>query len=893
MAKKLIEVAIPLDEINEASAREKSIRHGHPSTLHLWWARRPLATARAVLFASLIDDPSERKDLYPTKDDQNQRRQELFDLIERMVQWENSSDENVLNEVRAEIKKAVGNPPEVLDPFAGGGTIPLEAQRLGLRAHAADLNPVAVLINKAMIELPFNFKDRPPVNPDAQKNFANGVDWHGAHGLAVDVEYYGRRLKNLAAERIGDLYPTVKLDDGSEATVIAWIWTRTVKCNNPACLKIFPLAHSFVLSKKQNISVKPILEGDQFRFEIAKDEAPVEGTISRSGGRCIHCGANVKFEHIRAEARAGRLGVRLMAIVAEGKGERIYLEPNDEHVKAADVEPPEDSIDAPLPEKALGFAIQNYGVKNYNQMFTARQLTALTTFSDLSFDVRAEVMSDCGDKNYADAVATYLALLVDKLAMYHSSNCIWHSGRDIPVHVFGRQALSAVWDYAEANPFSGSAGCFDNMLDWIIKCLRELPTTSEGEAHQHDAAKTFEQKKILISTDPPYYDNVPYSDLSDFFYAWLRRSIKKIYPRLLMKMITPKAEELIADPHRHDSKAAARNFFENGMRTALKNIYDSSTVDFPTTIYYAYKQDDSKVDDEQLSSGWETMLRAIIDAGFIITGTWPMRTELTTALKGKKNALSTSVVIVCRKPPKPKEPISYNLFINEVMFKLGSKLENLQLSNLSPVDMAQAAIGPGMELYSKYSMVQRGDGRVMDIRSALRLINKVLDEFLNSQDTELDNESKFCIDLYKQVGFDEIKFGEAQLLATAKNVSPARMRDMGIIESGRGFVRLLRREELKDHIDNVWALMQRAVWWEIEEGAEECVKRLLIDHEGKIEPMKRLAYRVYNIADVQGNASEAQRYDRLIEAWEYLMECLIKEKIRRQNEQMKLGLEEE
>ena len=873
LAKKLIETAIPLKEINAASAREKSIRHGHPSTLHLWWARRPLATARAVLFASIVDDPSDRPDLYPTVEDQQRKKNDLFDLIKRMVQWENSNDEKILEEVRAEIKQSVGDRPiDVLDPFAGGGTIPLEAQRLGLKAHATDLNPVATLINKAMIEIPAHFKNKPPVNPDANRLIDESKSFIGAQGLAADVEYYGRRLKALAQNRIGNLYPTIEID-GSNATVIAWLWSRTVRCNNPACEKIFPLAHSFVLSKKQNAAVKPVVEGDRFHFEVEKNSKPVEGTITRTGARCIFCGADVKFEHIRAEGKAGRLGARLMAIVAEGKGGRIYLEPTDEHERAADVEPPEDTIDAPLPLKdTRAFFTTLYGLDNYNKLFTARQLTALTTFSDLISDVRDEVMNDCGAKEYADAVATYLALLVDKLANYCATGCMWNNLRDGISQVFGRQAIPMVWDYAESNPFSNSSGCFDNMLDWIVKCLQQLPTTVEGDAHQFDAMKPFDVGNVIVSTDPPYYDNVPYSDLSDFFYVWLRRSIKKIYPRLLMKMIPPKAEELISNPYRQGGKNSARKFFEDGMLTALKNIYEASTVDYPTTIYYAYKQDDKKADEGALSSGWETLLRSIVDAGFIIVGTWPLRTERAGRMRDNdSNALSTSIVIVCRKPAAPKEPCSYNRFLRLLSHDLEPKLRKLQSENLSPVDMSQAAIGPGMEIYSRYSRIMRGDGRLMDIRSALRLINKALDEFLNAQDELLDSASKFCVELYCQAGFEELKFGEAQLLATAKNESLTRIKDLGLIESGRGFVRLLTREELDDARigDCIWALTQRAAWWLDQEGGiKECVESLLIDHEEKLPALKGLAYRLYNVSDRRRWTDEAQSYSQIVDSWD-------------------------
>ena len=896
MTRKLIETAIPLEEINKASAREKSIRHGHPSTLHLWWARRPLATARAVLFASIVDDPFDRPDLYPTVEEQQRKRDELFELIKDMVQWENSSNVELFNRAMEEMKlSAAKNPsipnssfliPNCLDPFAGGGTIPLEAQRLGLHAHATDLNPVAVLINKSMIELPARFANRPPQNPDAQKTFGNDSAWHGAQGLAKDVEYYGQRLKVLAAEKIGHLYPTVEIE-GKPATVIAWIWARTVQCNNPVCQCITPLVHSFVLSKKQDVSVRPIIDGNDFTFKVEREVKPVEGTINRSGAVCIHCGAVIKFDHIRAEGKAGRLKARLMAIVAEGKNKRIYLPPNQQHINAADVPKPEDTIDAPLPKNPRDFKTPNYGMNTYESLFTNRQLTALTTFSDLISTVRDEIIADTNDKEYANAIATYLAFAVDKLANNCSEIATWNASAGSLRATFGRQAIPMSWDFAEINPFANSS-FYDSALDKIVKCVRELPTTVEGDSQQHDANKPFELSNVIVSTDPPYYDNIGYSDLSDFFYVWLRRSLRRIYPRLLMRMIPPKDEELVSSPYRHGGKDSARNFFEDGMRVALKNMYDASTVDYPTTIYYAYKQDDAKADDDRLSAGWETLLRAIIDAGFIIVGTWPLRTERAGRLiDNNTNALSTSIVIVCRKPEEPKESCAYNRFFQQLGFELGAKLERLLSANLSPVDMAQAAIGPGMEIYSRYSKVQRGDGRLVDVRSALMLINKGLDDFLNSQDTELDNESKFCVELYKQTGWSEIKFGSAQLLATAKNVSLTRLRESGVIESGRGIVRLLTREELKDESAGscVWALMQRTTYWLDEEGAEYTVKNLLINHAEKLDAVKRLSYRLYNISDQRRQTEEAQLYSRIVDVWELIMMFMNQEQLKKQNPQ--------
>ena len=623
---------MPLDVINKAS-REKSIRHGHPSTLHLWWARRPLATARAVLFASLVDDPSEHEDKFPTPETQQAERERLFKIIGELVEWENSGNEKIFAKALAEIKKSVGEDlPAVFDPFAGGGTIPLEAQRL-------------VMINKAMIELPARFKDNPPVNPTADKNRIGG--YCGAEGLAEDILYYGKLLKARAFEKIGKLYPKA---DGK--TVIAWLWARTVACSNPACGRRMPLVHSFKLSTKQNVFVQPIVEGDKIRFEIRNGKDAPEGTVNRNGARCLHCGANVPLEHVRAEGKAGRLSAQLMAIVAEGERGRVYLAPDETHEKIANVEKPNDYPSGDLPKNPRDFKTPNYGMKTFADLFTNRQLTALMTFSDLISEVQDQVQADGGSKDYADALAVYLAFLIDRLANYSSSICIWNAARDGVAQTFGRQAIPMTWDYAESNPFSNSSGCFDNMLDWIIEVTGLIPANLVDGVASHDAMKDFPLKEpVVISTDPPYYDNISYAELSDFFYVWLRRPLKKIYPKILGRIQTPKDNELIASSYRHNGdKSAAKKFFEDGMFQALQNIYEVAREDFPVTIYYAFKQQDAELDGTA-STGWETMLASIIRAGFQITATLPVRTERPTGLKASVNALASSIVLACRKRP--------------------------------------------------------------------------------------------------------------------------------------------------------------------------------------------------------------------------------------------------
>ena len=877
MKKKLIEVAIPLDAINAASAREKSIRHGHPSTLHLWWARRPLATARAVLFASLVDDPSAHPEKFPTEEAQDTERQRLFRLIENLVIWENSTDKELFAEAYEEIKKSTGgNPPPVFDPFAGGGTIPLEAQRLGLKAIAADLNPVAVMINKAMIEIPAKFQNQSPVNPAAKSLLDD--DWHGARGLADDVAYYGKLLKEKAFAKIGHLYPKVKIPEtGQEATVIAWLWARTVKCPNPACACEMPLVKSFWLSKKtgREVYIEPTVEGKKVRFEVRCGKGKVrEETVARTGANCVACGASVPFSYIREEGKAGHIHSQLIAIVAEGTSGRIYLTPNNSHEQTANVEKPGDYPDAPLPVNPRDFKTPNYGMNNYADLFTNRQLVALTTFSDLLSDIREQVCTDGGTKEYSEAIATYLAFVVDKLADRNSTICGWDSGRDGVRNTFGRQAIPMVWDYAEANPFSHSSGCFDNMLDWVEKSVREMPTGIMGQVIQHSASARNDLQQVMVSTDPPYYDNIGYADLSDFFYIWLRRNLKNIYPENFSTMLVPKAEELVATPHRFDgSRQAAKEFFERGMADVCRNIYQYAVQDMPLTIYYAFKQTDMDVDGVA-SSGWETMLSAIIKAGFSITGTWPMRTEMSNRQVAMgTNSLASSIVLVCRKRDATAATCTRKNFLRELKKELESSLAHLQASNIAPVDMAQSAIGPGISVYSRYTAVLESDGSPMTVRSALKLINQALDDYFHGQGENLDAESRFAVDLYAQWGFNEIAFGEADVLARARNVAMNRLQDMGIVHAAKGKVRLKDRDELPSKLstgDSTWLWVQTLVRELGGSGIEGCAKRLSeVISSG--EGIKHLAYRLYQIADKKGWAQEGTGYNNLVISWPDIM----------------------
>ena len=771
--KKLIEVALPLEAINKASAREKSIRHGHPSTLHLWWARRPLAAARAVIFAQMVDDPSAHPDIFKTEKAQEKERQRLFKIIEDLVLWENTTNEEVLQRARDEIWQSwratcaenADHPrakelfdrhklPAFHDPFAGGGALPLEAQRLGLEAYASDLNPVAVLINKAMIEIPPKFAGKPPVNPDVKRNLftAEGAEgrrgmrekndsslrtsassavnplWPGARGLAEDVRYYGKWMRDEAEKRIGHLYPKIRITAGDaeergdlkryvgqELTVIAWLWARTVKSPNPAFAQVdVPLASTFMLSTKagKEAYVEPVIEGGNYRFTVKVGrprnvEAARNGTKSGSNGssfRCLMSGTPMPFEYLRPEAKAGRMGARLMAIVAEGERARVCLSPSAEMEAIAQNAQPQDVPETDLPKKALGFRIQEYGMTRWRDLFTPRQLVALTTFSDLVQEARDRVKRDAlaaglpddgkplsaggiGAIAYADSVATYLGLCLSKSADYWSNICTWRSDpKNLGVgHVFARQAISMTWDYAEGNPFSDSSGSWLVTLDWIARVLSPTGNSEfAGNASQSDAAGAILSDDRVVSADPPYYDNIGYADLSDFFYVWLRRSLKPVFPDLFATVATPKAEELVASPDRHGGREKAEAFFLDGMTQAMHRLAEQAHPAFPVTIYYAFKQSESDGGEGTASTGWETFLEAVIRAGFATTGTWPIRTELGNRTRSmNSNALASSIVLVCRPRAADTSTATRRDFVTALKAELPAALAHLQRGNIA------------------------------------------------------------------------------------------------------------------------------------------------------------------------------------------------------------------
>jgi putative DNA methylase len=943
--RKLIEVALPLDAINTASAREKLLNRGHPNTLHIWWARRPLAAARAVIFAQLVNDPGYQQGggfkYGKNKKDAAIERKRLFKIIEDLVLWENTTNEEVLERARAEIRRSwrevcdlnqdhpqateLFNPdklPGLHDPFAGGGAIPLEAQRLGLDASASDLNPVAVLINKAMLEVPPKFANCPPANPDwLQKSTEERTltQWNGVSGLAEDVRHYGAWLCAEAQRRIGHLYPPVEVTAdmarqrpelhtivGRKLNVIAWIWARTVKSPNPAFSHVdVPLVSTFMLYTKpgKEAYILPEIKSDSYSFAVKSGlpqdlEATQNGTKLARGSnfRCLMSGTPISGDYIKAEGRAGRMGARLMAIVAETDVGRVFLSAPIEHEAIGLSAKPSWEPEGLVPARLTGGTCVPYGFTTWGRLFTSRQLILLTTISDLVTECRNRIRRDAsgnqlqdndtpfyqggtGALAYGDAVATFLAFTGSRMADRHSSLCRWQpnpSGYAPKIAgTFGRQALPMVWDYAEGNPFGPASGNLQDALKWIVRVIEtSLVTKYPGRAIQMDAQNQLLSLGRVVSTDPPYYNNIGYADLSDFFYVWLRRSLKPIYPDLFSTLAVPKTEELVATPHRHGSKEKAEAFFLTGMTQAMHQIAEQAHCAFPVTIYYAFKQSETDSATGTANTGWETFLDAVLRAGFALTGTWPMRTEMKTRQVAMgSNALASSIVLVCRKRPTDAPSISRREFIRELNGVLPEALDEMtkgsgdERSPVAPVDLSQAIIGPGMAVFSKYAAVLEADGSTMSVRTALQLINRFLAE------DDFDADTQFCLHWFEQHGWTEGAFGEALVLAQSKGTSPDGMKEAGVLQSGSGKVRLLKWAEYPTDWDPrtdtrtpVWEALHQLIR-ALKQGGESASGALLAALGGKAEAVRQLAYRLYTLCERLGQAEDARAYNELITSW--------------------------
>jgi putative DNA methylase len=852
------------------------------------------------------------------------------------VKWENTTNETVLQQARDEIWQSwrytcaenADHPrakelfdryklPAFHDPFAGGGALPLEAQRLGLESYASDLNPVSVLINKAMIEIPPKFADLPPVNPDGQRQKAQmGKSWRGAQGLAEDVRYYGQWMRDEAEKRIGHFYPKIEVTaamvqerpdlknyGGRKLTVIAWLWARTVKSPNPAFADVdVPLASTFMLSTKvgKEAYVEPVIENGGYRFTVKvgkpKDaEGAKLGTTAgkRAAFKCLMSGVPVTYDHIREQGKAGRMGARLMAIVAEGDRGRVYLAPTPEMEAIALTARPEWRPETTLPVNPRDFKTPNYGLTTFADLFTPRQLVALTTFSDLVQEARERVMRDAiaadlpddgealakggaGAVAYGDAVGVYLAFAVDRVVDRHTSIATWDSSPSKLQlrNTFARQAIPMTWDFGEGNPFCMSSGTWSPSVEWVAKSLDFLPGLPSGVALQADASAQDTSLDRVVSTDPPYYDNIGYADLSDFFYVWLRRSLRTVFPELFATLAVPKAEELVATPYRHGNKAKAETFFLDGMTKAMHRLAEQAHPAFPVTIYYAFKQAESDGKDGTTNTGWDTFLAAVIEAGFAISGTWPMRTELSNRMIGSgTNALASSIVLVCRQRDTRAPSATRREFVTALKAELPAALAHLQRGNIAPVDLAQAAIGPGMAVYTRYSKVLDAEGKPIPVRAALALINQTLDEALAEQEGDFDADTRWALIWFEQTGFAEGDYGVAEQLSKSKNTAVAGLVEAGILLSRAGKVRLLKPDELPANWDpttdtrlTVWEMVHQLIR-ALEASGETAAAALVGKLGNQAETARELCYRLYTLCERKKRATEAMAYNGLVQSW--------------------------
>ena len=935
--KKLIEVALPLDAINAEAAREKSIRHGHPSTLHLWWARRPLAAARAVLFAQMVNDPGGERGWKAglTKQQAAMRREILFDIIKDLVKWENTNNEEVLERARKAIRDSwretcemnKGKPgfdpdqlPAFHDPFAGGGAIPLEAQRLGLESYASDLNPVAVMINKAMIEIPPKFAGSKPVGPvpdgeDTAQLIAK--EYHGAEGLAEDVRRYGYWMREEAKRRIGHLYPQVEITKdmaasrpdltpyvGRKLTVIAWLWAHTVKSPNPAFSHVdVPLVSSFILSKKKGHEayVQPVIEGDTYRFEV-KVGTPPDGAEKGTKAKgtnfyCLLSNTPISQDYLKEKGCRGEIGSRLMTIVCEGDHGRVYVSPQSNHEKTALAVTDSWQPTGEVPPRLTGGTCRFFGYDSWYKLFTKRQLLALNTFSDLVQEARQNVIAEAksagmpddgiglaqggtGATAYGDAIAVYLTFAINKTSDRGSSMCTWDSSPKMEAlrNTFGRQAIPMSWDFAEGNPFSQSSGNFLNNVDWVWKTIQKFYAGKKGFASQLDAQTQIISNGKVVSTDPPYYDNIAYADFSDFFYVWMRHNLRNVFPQLFATLATPKEEELVAIAKRHGGKEKAATFFLDGMTDAMHHLAEQANPAFPVTIYYAFKSSDTD-DGKTSNTGWETFLEAVLKAGFALTGTWPMRTELGNRMIGMgTNALASSIVLVCRKRDVDAAEISRRDFLQELKRTMPDALSDMMgkeglSSPIAPVDLAQAAIGPGMEIFSKYKAVLKADGSHMSVHEAMIEINREITDYLNPDASGFDAATLFCNEWFQQYGWNEGPFGTADILARAKGTSVANIQAAGVITAVGGKVQLLTWQEYPENYDP--ATDKNRPTWEachhmirvLNNQGEQAAGELLARMPDEAENIRQLAYYLYTLCERKGNAEDARYYNELMTSW--------------------------
>ena len=891
MALKLIEVAMPLKAINEACIAEKKIKSGYPANIHMWWARRPLAASRSILFAQLVDDPSSHPDVFRTEIEIENERQRLYKLMSDLAEPSGPTPQ-VLLAAQNEIRKSVGSEISIIDPFCGGGSIPIEAQRLGLHVIASDLNPVAVLLNKLILDQCRVALNKPAIRPDASIPGITRTNL-GLGGLSEDLKYFGAQLRDMVADELQENYPLAEDKDGKKYPVISWIWARTIPCPNPGCRRPAPLMSTFWLSKKAGrlAWLTPVIGAPQepitFKIEYGDRGPSVTGSKIGRGAKfiCIGCNQAIESDYVKSSGRDGKMFNQLVAIAALGDRRRIYFEANAIHHKAALVDAPEVANEE-LALDARAIWVRNYGLTTHASLFTNRQRLALATLTERLITIREHILvASEGDVAYTNLLVTLLGISISKLADLSNSLCRWEPAAECPRQLFGRQAIPMIWDFAEGNPFGTSSGSFQTIVENTARALKgrliEYDRIGNVIVEQADASKREYSPGIVLSTDPPYFDNIGYADLSDFFYVWLRLGLKDVHPDLFGTLLTPKSEELIASPYRFDGDhVMANNHFESGFRDVFRRVKEGHHPEIPMTVYYAYKQEDGEDDSEEGSSGagatgWEKLLQGMVDTGLQITATWPIRTEMASRMIGRgTNALASSVVLACRPRSEDASITDRQGFLRHLRRVMSEKLADLHSGGVVPVDMAQASIGPGMAVFTSYARVFDGSDKAMTVGTALQLINQVLDELQSENESELDADTRWAVSWFEQYGMNQGSFGDAQNLATARSIAMNTIERSGIVESRSGNVRLLDRSEYPDDWDpesdkriTVWEVCQHLIRRLNGDGGAVAAASLLRQVGGLGDAARDLSYRLYEMANRNGWADEARAYNNLAAEW--------------------------
>jgi putative DNA methylase len=870
--KKLIEVALPLEAINTECIREKSIRHGNISTIHRYWARRPLASARALILGTLIDDPSNDTSL--TEEEVNNERQKIFNLIASFIKWENRNNPELYSQVYEILNNNVNiNEICILDPFCGGGSIPYEAQSLGIKSYASDLNPLAVILNKSIIEIPFKYINQGSIS---HKSLIED----SSSGLLLDFEYYGHMLIENTKNDLIEYYPKYNSED-----IIGWIWAKYINCLNPNCMKETPLLKSYKIcsNKKHHVALKPIIKDGRIRFEITNDKSiDTKGNVSRTSITCLHCNSPFNLKVLKKEVNIANSIEKPVCIITEGNGRRNYYDvPLNYLSDFSEINSPW-QIDVPIPKKALGINIHGYGFTNHSLLYNARQMKVLTSLCDNLVQIKKIIQKDAegnvsgNEDEYVGSILTYLSFMIDKIANQNCRLTRWNNVGENIEGVFVMQSLEMKWEYVESNPFSNSTGNILGALKWISNVIKRFNPKISGFALQKDVKSGLIIDNAIIITDPPYYDNVGYADLTDFFYGWLKKNLNSVYPDILSTIATPKSDELIANPYiyNNDRKLANDHFF-NGMMEAAQNIFSNSNEEFPVVYYYAFKQTESS-DSGISSTGWETFLEGLLHVGYQITATWPIRTERLNRTRAlKANALASSIAVVLRKRKDNSIIATRKEFVDRLSNELEIAINKMMNSDISPVDLQQSSIGPGMAIFSLYEKVLEADGSAMTVRTALQLINAELDHIQENSDIEMDSDTRFCIQWFDSYGFDEQPYGEAETLAKAKDISVDGLVNAGVFLAHSGKAKLKHWSEMPSSWDP--REDNRLTLWE----CTHHMVRELIDGDGQLgaaklakfmgsqraDESKELAYQLYHICDKRSWAKHAGDYNTLVSNW--------------------------